>query len=363
MVSKWAVGIVGMAAVSCGSQNGASVDRDAGADGGTGTEDGAANEGSTGNEGGVGSDGSGRGDGGSPDAGGPGTDASDSGCPPPASNSPSGRYDQTVLCDHPVAFWAMDKTSGIEPDLTGNGNAGSYMSGTPALTAMPNGDQAADFNGSSQYLTIPSKASLSIPTTGKLTWEGWIKPDVLQFAHESGGYVDWMGKCASYSPTCEWEARMYDTNNAQGRCNRLSAYVFNPSAGLGSGADWQPTCGLVQPNQWYHVVGEYTTLSQPADCANAPAYPGSIDIWVNGVEWNQANHNPTGCMSQYSVVPTAKGSPLNIGTMATDTWFAGAIGKVAVYDYLLSQTQITGHYQAMTGKQPTGSCANTTCTL
>jgi len=62
-------------------------------------------------------------------------------------------------------------------------------------------------------------------------------------------------------------------------------------------------------------------------------------------------------MSQYSVVPMANDSPLNIGTMAGDTWFPGAIGKVAIYDKLLTQAQITAHYQAMTGHTPTGSCA------
>jgi hypothetical protein len=229
----------------------------------------------------------------------------------------------------------------------------------PTLVALPNGDQAADFDGASQYLTIPSNTSFSIPTMGELTWEGWIRPDVLSFAHESDGYVDWMGKCADYSPTCEWEARMYDTNNSQNRPNRLSAYVFNPGAGLGSAADWQPIAGLVQAGHWYHVVGEYTIKAQPTDCPNAPMYPGSIDVWVNGVLWDQAQHNPTGCMSQYSVTPTANKSPLNIGTMARDTWFPGAVGKVAVYGKLLSQAQITSHYVKMTGAQPTGSCANT----
>ena len=41
-------------------------------------------------------------------------------------------------------------------------------------------------------------------------------------------------------------------------------------------------------------------------------------------------------MSQYNVVPAANGSPLNIGTMAMDAWFPGAIGKVAIYDKLLT---------------------------
>ena len=193
-----------------------------------------------------------------------------------------------------------------------------------------------------------------------LTWEGWIRPDVLQFPNDGGnGYVDWMGKCQDYAPTCEWEARMYNTTNSESRCNRLSAYVFNPSAGLGSAADWQPTCGLIQAGTWYHVVGEYTTLGQPSDCSNTSMYPGSINVWVDGVAWNHASHGQTGCMSQYNVVPQALSSPLNIGTMAMDGWFPGAIGKVAIYDYLLSPAQITAHYQSMTGKQPTGSCANT----
>jgi hypothetical protein len=48
--------------------------------------------------------------------------------------------------------------------------------------------------------------------------------------------------------------------------------------------------------------------------------------------------------------------------MSLDTWFKGAIGKVAIYDYLLTQEQISNHYQTMTGKAPRGSCADE-CTL
>lgn len=123
---------------------------------------------------------------------------------------------------------------------------------------MPNGDTAADFNGTNQNLRVTSNPSFSITTTGDLTWEAWIRPDVLQFPRSSSdGFVAFMGKCATYGspPTCEWESRMYD--------------------------------------------------------------------------------------------------------MAYDTWFQGAIGKVAIYNYRLSQTQINNHYQTMTGAQPTGSCRGT----
>jgi hypothetical protein len=272
-------------------------------------------------------------------------------------------YDSTVLADGPVAFWDMNKQGGSEADLSGPAHAGTYH-GSPTLTSLPNGDQAANFNGSSQYLSVPSSADFSIPTTHQLTWEAWIKPSVLQWTASSDpnayGYVDWMGKCQDYSPTCEWEARMYSTTNPEGRCNRLSAYVFNPSAGLGSAADWQPQCGLLQAGQWLHVVGEYQTLTTPPGC-NA-AFPGSIDIWVNGVKWSFASHSPTGCMSQYSITPQTKSSSLNIGTMALDSWFPGTIGKVAIYNKLLSQAQINSHFTAMTGAAPSGSCANT-CTI
>jgi thiol-disulfide isomerase/thioredoxin len=269
-------------------------------------------------------------------------------------------YDSTVLLDHPVGYWAMNNQTGTETDLSGRGHDGTYFGGIPTLTTLQDGEEVARFNGTSQYLTIPSSSDFSIPTTKELTWEGWIRPDTLQFPKSSTGYADWMGKCATYSPTCEWEARMYDAVNSENRYSRISAYVFNPNAGLGSAADWQPVQNLLQSGQWLHVVGEYQTVTTPTECD--PAFPGTINIWVNGVKQNFAYHSPTGCMSQYGIIPQALTSPLNIGTMAKDFWFKGAIGKVAIYNYLLSQAQIDSHFTAMTGIISSGSCADT-CTI
>jgi Concanavalin A-like lectin/glucanases superfamily len=279
--------------------------------------------------------------------------------PTPAPTRPSKDYDAVVLADHPGLYLAMDEfSSGSEPDLSWHGISGTYRGGVPGSATLPNGNLAADFNGSSQFLTVPSSAGLSIPTTGELTWEAWIRPDTLQFPVSTGGYVDWMGKCANYSPTCEWEARIYNATNPQNRYDRMSAYVFNNTAGLGSGADWQPNQNELQAGQWLYVVGEYQTLTTGSGCSG----PGTINIWVNGVKWDAAAHHPTGCLSQYGVTPAAGSSPLNIGTMARDSWFKGAIGKVAIYTYLLSPAQIAAHFQAMTGAQPSGSCAST-CTI
>jgi hypothetical protein len=52
-------------------------------------------------------------------------------------------------------------------------------------------------------------------------------------------------------------------------------------------------------------------------------------------------------MGQYDVDPQAGNAPLRIGTRDNDSYFEGAIGKVAVYDRLLSSAQIAATYSAM----------------
>lgn len=268
---------------------------------------------------------------------------------------PSDDYDRAVLADHPVAFWDMSSTTATEPDLSGGGHVGTYKGGQPPRATLPNGGAAADFDGTGQYLLVGTSADFSISTTRKLTWEAWIRPDTFSFPRTiDGDYVHWLGKCASYSPTCEWQARIY----VGGRV--LTALAFNGTGGSGSGADWQPTPSLLQAGQWLHVVGEYQTATTPAGCSGAP--PGSVDIWVNGVPWNGSSHRPRGCMSEANVVPTASTSPLVIGSVAFDSFFAGAIGKVAIYGTLLTQERIAAHFMAMTRTAPLGTCGST-CTI
>lgn len=279
-----------------------------------------------------------------------------------ALNSPSqaatATYDSVVLADRPVAFYAGSSGT-IDASPYGRHASGVY-GGTASTVLLPNGQRARTYNGTSQYLSVPSSPAFSVPTTKRLTWEAWIRPSTLQFPVSPKGYVAFMGKCASYSPSCEWEARTYNLVNSQNRASRISAYIFKPTAGLGSAADWQPAAGTIRAYRWIHVVAQYQTVTTPSVCN--PAYPGTINIWVDGIKQNFAKHAPTGCMSQYSVIPKAGTSPLLIGTMAKGDFFAGAIGKVAIYNRLLTQTEINEHFTAMTGRTPSGTCAST-CTL
>ncbi len=266
-------------------------------------------------------------------------------------------YDSTVLADRPVAFWDVNPRTFTEPDLSGNGHDGHYINGLPNAVQLPNFELAADFDGLTQYLTIQSSPSFSVSTTHDLTFELWFRADIPDMPKQApDGHVQIMGKCDYDGPRCEWEARHYNATTTEGRRYRGGAYIFNIAGGEGSSADWQPVSGELQPLTWHHMVGEFTTNTTPSDCANPTPYPGSIEIWIDGIKWNAAAHRDTGCMSQFKVTPQATGSPVNIGTMAYEYFFKGAVGKVAIYDYLLTPAQITQHFEAMTVRQPTGNC-------
>ena len=177
----------------------------------------------------------------------------------------SSSYDQVVLADHPAAFYDMSGTA-TEPDLTGNGHTGTYKGGPSGGASLPNGERATDFNAGSahsgQYLTIPSSAAFSISTARQLTWEAWIRPDVLQFAN---GQQRRLRRLDGQVPGLLTDLRV-------GGAHVLGTNAREPP---------QPHVGLrLQPDrrsrlgrrlatrgrshrggQWYHVVGEYTTLT------------------------------------------------------------------------------------------------------
>lgn len=256
-------------------------------------------------------------------------------------------YNQTILNDRPILFLGMDTpASGTQADLSGNGHNGAYRGGTPPTAKLPNGDAAADFNGSGEYVTVNNVANLSVPATGVLTIESWMRPDTLTFPHtEAEGYVYWLGKC-SYSTGCEYANRMYSLNNTAGRANRISDYEWNVTAGLGSGSYFQDD---ITAGQWIYV----TDIIDMKD--TSPEYPtGYISIYKNGVL------RKTTPLNQYNVVPGTTPTPFVVGTLTEDSFFEGAVGKVAVYDYALTQAQITTHYNAMSAASAGGQAAQPT---
>ncbi len=243
-------------------------------------------------------------------------------------------YDAAILADHPVLYVTMGAASdqGVEPDQSGSHLDGQYRpdNSVPPTVAMPNGDLARHFDGATQYLEMPSAPALSVPTTGILSIEAWMAPDTLQFEHEEGsGYVYWLGK--GDRGEYEYAMRMYSLANTETppRPNRISGYAFNPAGGLGSGSYFQDH---VVPGQWIHVVLVINTIT------TSPQYPtGFVTIYKNGVA------RKTTALDQFGVVPSAGSAPFRVATLNLRSYFAGSIGKVAVYDYELTGEQVMAH--------------------
>jgi hypothetical protein len=207
---------------------------------------------------------------------------------------------------------------GGEPAAGMSGSAGtSGSAGAPTRARV-----AAVFDGETGYVEIPDADIFSEPTTGELSVEAWIRPDSLDMPNrESSGYVHWMGK--GVSGEHEWVSRMYQQGNSEDRENRISFYSFNLSGGLGAGSYFQDD---VTVGEWIHYVGTFDAVR--------------TTIYKNGVE------RDSDLLSGYDIVPENGGAPVRIGTRDRNSFFQGAIARVAVYDTLLTESHAAAHFAA-----------------
>jgi hypothetical protein len=248
-------------------------------------------------------------------------------------------YDQMVAVDHPVLYLRMaEPLSGLEGDVATGNLFASYVPSSAQTTCMPNGDQAALFNGVGQYLEFPNQDYLSVSKTGVLTIEAWVRPSMLEFPDvEGSGYVYLMGKGEPNQH--EYALRMYSTTNNESpvRPNRVSGYVFNLTGGLGAGSYWQPKeTDPILIGNWIHVVLVINSVNMSPDFL-----AGYTILYKDGKKRDMDG------LEQYNIIPQAGTAPFRIGTRNSQSYFAGAIGKVAIYDYELTQGQIEEHYNRM----------------
>ncbi|MEU8919440.1 LamG-like jellyroll fold domain-containing protein [Kitasatospora sp. NPDC048545] len=244
---------------------------------------------------------------------------------PPTASSTLSAYDTAVLADAPALYLPL-------PGPQEPGQQATYH-GAPGAALLPNGDSATVFDGLTQYVEIPDSPELSAATTGQLTVEAWLRPDTLTFPRTEGtGYVHWLGKL-TYGVGCEWTARMYSQPNTENRANRLSGYAFNPAGGLGAGSYVQEP---VTPGAWLHYVLVINTTTRSA------AYPsGYVKLYKDGELRDQDS------LADYNIVPARTQAPLRVGSASLRSFFAGAVGKVAVYPAELTAAQIAAHHRAM----------------
>jgi hypothetical protein len=62
---------------------------------------------------------------------------------------------------------------------------------------------------------------------------------------------------------------------------------------------------------------------------------------------NQPTKTDQDALAGYHIVPQAGGAPFRVGTRDFGSFFKGAVGNIAIYNYELSARQIEEHVRAM----------------
>lgn len=161
----------------------------------------------------------------------------------------------------------------------------------------------------------------------------WMNPKNLEFKGETADpYVFWIGK--GEPGQYEWALRFYSHQSS--RPNRISAYIFNRSGGLGAGAYVEEP---LQADEWIHIVACFDpgTKSSPK---------AGVSIYKNGILRGSPATQHGALYSSFDIVPESGTAPVRLGTRNFTSFFAGSLDEVAIYPRVLTATEIKAHYRA-----------------
>ena len=206
-----------------------------------------------------------------------------------------------------VGLWHLDEGSGnITADSSGNGNDGTLLpTGLEPTWVSGMFGNALSFDGTDDYLQVPSSSSLN-PAT--ITVEAWFKatditgqtyPPIVKKADANAGYA----------------LEIYHGDS------KLRFWVYIDSVGWKS----SPASGAISLDTWYHAVG---------------TYDGSyVRLYINGSE-------VTSGTAQSGTIKAAT-NPLNIGRDPSNTsrLFNGTIDEVRIWDEARTAAQIAQDYR------------------
>lgn len=217
---------------------------------------------------------------------------------------PQPPYVQSVLADHPIAYWRLGDTSATAHDQTGRGHTGTLFGGvtTNQPGAVVDGDRAMGFPGvSGARIEIANAADLALTTVVMV--EAWVKPESASqsagiFTKTIGG-----GLSTSYSLYQDGGNWVFLAAGASG-----IAYVTAPVESSDVG-------------RWTHLVAFFANTV--------------FAIWKNAVM--------VAYRDDITVGPVNAGAGVcYIGHLSAGGYpFKGAIDEVAVYDH---QAAFDRHY-------------------
>jgi hypothetical protein len=87
-----------------------------------------------------------------------------------------------------------------------------------------------------------------------------------------------------------------------------------------------------------------STIQSPGTAKSAQRGTSQVRIYRNGQPKDTTNLDYRGTV----IVPERGNAPFRVATRDRDSFFEGAIGKVAIYEKELSRTRVERHYRVMT---------------
>ena len=209
-----------------------------------------------------------------------------------------------------MGYWGFNEGSGTTAhDSSGNGDDGTLSSPAPAWTSGKVGSGALSFNGTSNYVEVPSSSVLS--PSAQLTLSAWMKWDGVR-----DGVEDWTTIIAKGS---------FGSGEYSVIFNRAPGFTYNQTRFYINGGNtvtWENFGGF--DTGWHLLTFTY-------DGTNTKIYYDA-GLVASG---------------SYSSVITASANSLEIGRESTgDYRFGGLIDDVRVYNRALSVAEIQAIYNA-----------------
>ncbi len=209
-----------------------------------------------------------------------------------------------------VAYWKLDESSGtVAVDSSPNGNDGTYTNG---VTLFQTGqvDQAAEFDGSDDYVGVPDDPTLQMDDVFSLSM--WIRPD-------SSSNIDQM----ILNKEGEYEIAISPSDE-------LKWGITNTDPGW----SWHSTGHIVAIGKWTHVAliydnGSVTTYANGVlvDTYNGSGVVGDNNSSLNELRLGGRSNNPSG------------------------KYFDGRLDDIRVFKRVLCSEEVFGQYK---GGRPTG---------
>jgi hypothetical protein len=207
------------------------------------------------------------------------------------------------------AYWSFDSCTAI--DDSGNGNNGTLY-GNPQCVSGEKG-KAFSFNGTSDYIEVPSSSSQQI-STNEITVSAWIR------LSDDVGVTQWRIAEKQQTREISWGLEIFGNGYYGATGNNIN---FHDSNGLG----WVNCLASeinLNPTTWYHAA--------------ATDSGGIIKIYINGVLVHE-------CLNGVGI-PSLIVSPIEIARnlMENNFFFNGIIDEVRIYNRALTDAEIQELY-------------------